>query len=162
MDAPVGVASAIWPHGRWRFDFTGEGNHAGTTRLAARRDPMLPFARTVLAAREAASRHDAVATMGKVLVTPNGVNAVPSSVAAWLDERFESDLLKAALAGPAVYSTYTGPRSPGSAVQDFPTEMFRCDGTLFGDPDFDILSIQSGSANGLPSPGRLNIPLIEA
>jgi beta-ureidopropionase / N-carbamoyl-L-amino-acid hydrolase len=28
---PVGVASAIWPHGRWRFDFRGEANHAGTT-----------------------------------------------------------------------------------------------------------------------------------
>ncbi|MGO4758849.1 allantoate amidohydrolase, partial [Streptomyces sp. 2MCAF27] len=30
---PVGVASAIWPHGRWRFDFHGEANHAGTTLL---------------------------------------------------------------------------------------------------------------------------------
>lgn len=26
---PVGIASAIWPHGRWRFDFHGEANHAG-------------------------------------------------------------------------------------------------------------------------------------
>ncbi|MBE9498705.1 M20/M25/M40 family metallo-hydrolase [Streptomyces sp. GKU 257-1] len=25
---PVAVASAIWPHGRWRFDFRGEANHA--------------------------------------------------------------------------------------------------------------------------------------
>jgi beta-ureidopropionase / N-carbamoyl-L-amino-acid hydrolase len=84
---PVGVASAIWPHGRWRFDFTGEGNHAGTTRLADRRDPMLPFAHTVLAARDAADRLEAVATMGKVAVAPNGVNAIPSSVRAWLDTR---------------------------------------------------------------------------
>ncbi|WP_329256028.1 allantoate amidohydrolase [Actinoallomurus sp. NBC_01490] len=91
LRAPVGLASAIWPHGRWRFDFTGAGDHAGTTRLADRRDPMLPFARTVLAAREAAMRHDAVATMGKVRVTPNGVNAIPSSVAAWLDARAPSE-----------------------------------------------------------------------
>ena len=41
---PVGVASAIWPHGRWRFDFRGEANHAGTTRLEDRRDPMLTYA----------------------------------------------------------------------------------------------------------------------
>ena len=54
LDAPVGVASAIWPHGRWRFDFTGEGNHAGTTRMADRRDPMLTFAFTVLAANKEA------------------------------------------------------------------------------------------------------------
>ena len=51
LGAPVGVASAIWPHGRWRFDFAGEANHAGTTRLADRRDPMLDLAEAVLAAR---------------------------------------------------------------------------------------------------------------
>jgi N-carbamoyl-L-amino-acid hydrolase len=89
--SPVGVASAIWPHGRWRFDFTGQGNHAGTTLLGDRRDPMLPFARTVLAARDAAERNDAVATMGKVRITPNGVNAIPSSVQAWLDARAPDD-----------------------------------------------------------------------
>jgi beta-ureidopropionase / N-carbamoyl-L-amino-acid hydrolase len=85
--APVGVASAIWPHGRWRFDFAGEANHAGTTRLADRRDPMLDYARAVLAARAVAESHGAVATFGKVLVRPNGVNAIPSLVQAWLDAR---------------------------------------------------------------------------
>jgi N-carbamoyl-L-amino-acid hydrolase len=91
LDAPVGVGSAIWPHGRWRFDFTGQGNHAGTTVLKDRRDPMLPFAHTVLAAREAAKRHGAVATMGKLRITPNGVNAIPSAVRAWLDARAPDD-----------------------------------------------------------------------
>jgi N-carbamoyl-L-amino-acid hydrolase len=91
LASPVGLASAIWPHGRWRFDFTGRGNHAGTTLLGDRRDPMLPFARTVLAAREAAERNDAVATVGKVRITPNGVNAIPSSVQAWLDARAPSE-----------------------------------------------------------------------
>jgi len=85
--APVGVASAIWPHGRWRFDFAGEANHAGTTRLADRHDPMLDYARAVLEAREAATRHNAVATFGKVQVEPNGVNAIPSLIRAWLDAR---------------------------------------------------------------------------
>ncbi|MFD7133681.1 allantoate amidohydrolase [Streptomyces sp. NPDC059894] len=83
----VGVASAIWPHGRWRFDFRGEANHAGTTRLADRRDPMLPYAQTVLAARREARLADAVATFGKISVEPNGVNAVPSLVRGWLDSR---------------------------------------------------------------------------
>jgi len=85
--AAVGVASAIWPHGRWRFDFPGEANHAGTTRLVDRRDPMLDYARAVLAARDAAEQHRAVATFGKVRVEPNGVNAIPSLVRAWLDAR---------------------------------------------------------------------------
>ncbi|MFF6958804.1 allantoate amidohydrolase [Streptomyces sp. NPDC008317] len=83
----VGVASAIWPHGRWRFDFTGEANHAGTTRLEDRRDPMLTYANTVLAARKKARLAGALATFGKVSVEPNGVNAIASLVRGWLDSR---------------------------------------------------------------------------
>ncbi|MBV2365662.1 allantoate amidohydrolase [Streptomonospora nanhaiensis] len=90
-DAPVGVASAVWPHGRWRLDFAGQADHAGTTRLADRNDPMLPFAETVLAARAAAHANDALATIGKVHVAPNGTNAIPSRVRAWLDARAPSE-----------------------------------------------------------------------
>ncbi|GGO74024.1 allantoate amidohydrolase [Nonomuraea cavernae] len=85
--SPVGVAAAIWPHGRWRFDFRGRADHAGTTRLEDRDDPMLPFARMVLAAREAAARRGVVATVGKVRVSPGNANAVPGLVSAWLDAR---------------------------------------------------------------------------
>ena len=56
---PVAVASSIWPHGRWQFTFGGEANHAGTTRLVDRRDPMLTFASAVHAARTEAARHGA-------------------------------------------------------------------------------------------------------
>ena len=85
--AAVGVASSILPHGRWRLDLRGRADHAGTTRLADRDDPMLALAAAVLAARSAAERHGTVATVGKVRVRPNGVNAIPSSVTAWLDAR---------------------------------------------------------------------------
>jgi N-carbamoyl-L-amino-acid hydrolase len=87
MDAPVGVASAIWPHGRWRLDFTGEGNHAGTTRMADRRDPMLTYAYTVLAANMEARLASAHATIGRIMVEPNATNAIPSRITAWLDAR---------------------------------------------------------------------------
>jgi N-carbamoyl-L-amino-acid hydrolase len=87
LDAPVAVASAIRPHGRWRIALPGEANHAGTTRLADRRDAMLAAAEVVLAAREAAERHGAVATCGKLEVHPNGVNAIASQVSVWLDAR---------------------------------------------------------------------------
>ncbi|MEW2164459.1 allantoate amidohydrolase [Streptomyces sp. NPDC007084] len=83
----IGIASAIWPHGRWRFDFRGEANHAGTTRLVDRRDPMLSYAETVLSARREARLAGAVATFGKIAVEPNGVNAIPSLVRGWLDSR---------------------------------------------------------------------------
>jgi N-carbamoyl-L-amino-acid hydrolase len=87
VDAPLAVASAIWPHGRWEFTFSGEANHAGSTRLVDRRDPMLAFASSVHSARAEAAAHDAVATFGKVIVAPNGANAIPSEVRAWLDAR---------------------------------------------------------------------------
>lgn len=96
----VGVASAIWPHGRWRFDFRGEANHAGTTRLTDRRDPMLSYAETVLAARREAELAGAVATFGKISVEPNGVNAIPSLVRGWLDSRAaDQDTLDTVVAG---------------------------------------------------------------
>jgi N-carbamoyl-L-amino-acid hydrolase len=91
LDRAVAVGSSVWPHGRWRIDLPGQANHAGTTRLADRHDPMLAFADVVHAARDAASRHDALATCGKVRVQPNGVNAIPSLVTAWLDARGADD-----------------------------------------------------------------------
>ena len=75
--AAVGVAHSIWPHGRWRLDLAGEANHAGTTRLVDRDDPMLRLAAAVLRAREAAAEHGTVATIGRVEVHPNGTNAIP-------------------------------------------------------------------------------------
>jgi beta-ureidopropionase / N-carbamoyl-L-amino-acid hydrolase len=87
LDAPVAIASAIWPHGRFRADLPGEANHAGTTRLDDRVDPTLAYARLILAARDSAQRHGAVATCGKARIEPNGVNAIPSLVTAWIDAR---------------------------------------------------------------------------
>jgi N-carbamoyl-L-amino-acid hydrolase len=84
---PVAVASSIWPHGRWRLDLDGEANHAGTTALADRRDPMLTLAEVITTARHAAHHHGCLATVGKLRVEPNGVNAIPSRVTAWLDAR---------------------------------------------------------------------------
>ena len=87
VGTPVGVAGAIWPHGRWRVTLTGQANHAGTTAMDGRADPMLGLASLIVTARSAAIRHGALATVGKVEVDPNGVNAIPSQVRAWLDCR---------------------------------------------------------------------------
>jgi N-carbamoyl-L-amino-acid hydrolase len=95
--AAVGVASEIWPHGRYRFDFRGEANHAGTTRMEDRVDPMLTYAMTALAANKQARLAGQRATFGRLEVTPNGTNAVPSRVLAWLDARCSSDAVLAEL-----------------------------------------------------------------
>lgn len=90
VDEPVALASQIWPHGRYRFEFTGEANHAGTTRMEDRRDPMLSYAVTALAANKQARLAGQRATFGRVAVEPNGTNAIPSKVTAWLDARCDS------------------------------------------------------------------------
>ena len=116
-EVPVGVASAIWPHGRFRFDFTGEANHAGTTRMEDRRDPMLTYAMTVLAAHKQARLAGRRATFGRVDVRPNGTNAVPSRVTGWLDARAESaEHLEEMLADVELLATERADRD-GTVVQ---------------------------------------------
>jgi N-carbamoyl-L-amino-acid hydrolase len=113
--APVGVGASIHPHGRWRLDLPGRADHAGTTRLEDRADPMLALAAAVLAARTAAERRGILATVGKLAVAPNGVNAIPSAVTAWLDARgCDEDAVRALVADvgaaagvPAVEESWT-------------------------------------------------------
>ncbi|WP_454858958.1 allantoate amidohydrolase [Promicromonospora soli] len=100
--APVAVGSAIWPHGRWRVDLAGEANHAGTTPLAHRHDPMLDLARLITDVRAAAEHAGALATLAKVQVEPNGVNAIPSRVRAWIDARADTEsAVRAVIGDPA-------------------------------------------------------------
>jgi N-carbamoyl-L-amino-acid hydrolase len=87
----VGVASRIWPHGRYRVEIGGTPNHAGTTRMEDRHDPMLTYAMTALAANKQARLSGQRATFGRLETTPNSTNSVPSSVTAWLDARCETD-----------------------------------------------------------------------
>jgi N-carbamoyl-L-amino-acid hydrolase len=99
IDAPVGIGTNIWPHGRWRFSFEGQANHAGTTLLIDRHDPMLPFAAAVLGVRKIAAGHGGVATFGRVHVEPNGTNAIPATVTAWLDARGPDQAVVDAIVG---------------------------------------------------------------
>ena len=86
LAVPVGVASSIVAHGRWRFTFSGQGNHAGTTLMSDRRDPMLPASSLVLAARRIAAG-DGRATVGRIVPNPGGTNVIASTVDVWLDAR---------------------------------------------------------------------------
>ncbi len=133
MDAAIGVAESIWPHGRWRFDFTGRADHAGTARLADRNDPMLPYASTVLAARRLAGEHGAVATFGKVIAEPGGANGVNSAVRAWLDARApdEETLAKTAAAiGAAAAAAAAEHGVTFAAAQESYTPLVRFDENL--------------------------------
>ncbi|WP_189052745.1 allantoate amidohydrolase [Longimycelium tulufanense] len=92
LGRPVGVASSILAHGRWRFQFTGEGNHAGATPITDRHDPMLPASQLVLAARRAAAAAvGSRATIGRIVPVPGGTNVIASTVDCWLDARASDD-----------------------------------------------------------------------
>jgi hypothetical protein len=58
---------------------------------------------------------------------------------------------------PVMCVAATGPRDPGSPVQEFDNEMIQLQGGLFGDPDFDQFQITAGGAFGLPSPGHTTL-----
>ncbi len=84
----LGVADVLAPRQRWRVRFEGEANHAGTTAMSGRRDALLPAARFVLAVDEVARAHSgAVATVGRVEVSPGSTNSIPGQVAVSLDVR---------------------------------------------------------------------------
>ncbi|WP_082098933.1 allantoate amidohydrolase [Demequina iriomotensis] len=96
LGTPVGLATSILAHGRWRLTVTGRGDHAGATELDSRRDPMVVAAEVVLAARDRAVAADPAtrsrATVGKQRIVPGGSNAIASQVTLWLDARAEHDV----------------------------------------------------------------------
>ncbi|HWE88267.1 MAG TPA: allantoate amidohydrolase [Pseudonocardiaceae bacterium] len=102
LDSPVALGSTVLPHGRWRFSFTGQGNHAGTTAIRDRRDPMLPAAAVVAAARRIAHAvPDARATVGRLAASPGGTNVIASTVDIWLDVRVPGGEVRAVVDGVA-------------------------------------------------------------
>lgn len=88
---PIGIATAILPHGRWRVDLVGEANHGGTTSMADRRDPMPALGELLQAGRRIAVQEDSLVTVGKVKVWPNAPTSVAERVSAWLDVRSERE-----------------------------------------------------------------------
>ena len=166
--AAIGVASEIWPHGRYRFDFAGAANHAGTTRMEDRQDPMLTYAMTALAANKQARLAGQRATFGRVDVDPNGTNAVPSRVTglagrALLDRRRRSPTLVDAIAARR-------PTAPGATAPTLTVTPESVSGSVAFDPalaavvaadheggDWPIIPTQAGhdagilSAAGIPT-----------
>ncbi|MET3773155.1 allantoate amidohydrolase [Arthrobacter nitrophenolicus] len=98
LDQPVAIASSILGHGRWRLSVHGQGNHAGTTLMADRYDPMVSASRMVVAVRDIARKQPhARATVGRLQPVPGGTNVIASRVDFWLDVRHPNDAVTAAL-----------------------------------------------------------------
>ncbi|GAA3269135.1 allantoate amidohydrolase [Paenarthrobacter aurescens] len=99
QDGPaVAVGSSILGHGRWKISISGQGNHAGTTLMTDRADPMVAAAQIIVAVRDtAATQPDARATVGRLTPVPGGTNVIASRVDLWLDARHPDDAVTAHL-----------------------------------------------------------------
>ncbi|HEX8781506.1 MAG TPA: allantoate amidohydrolase [Nocardioides sp.] len=155
-DVAVGAASQIWPHGRYRFDFTGKANHAGTTRMEDRVDPMLTYAMTALAANKQARLAGQRATFGRIDVAPNGTNAVPSRVTAWLDARCDTDATLSELVDAIVKQATERAGRDGTALDVTPESVsgaveFDADltGRIVEGRDWPVIPTQAGHDAGI-------------
>lgn len=91
---PVAVATAVRPHTRMRVDVVGRPDHAGTTLMPHRQDPVVATAAMVLAARRAALESPdpmATATVGRTHIAPGGTNVIAGQDTSWLDCRAETE-----------------------------------------------------------------------
>ena len=98
LNHPVAVGSSVLGHGRWRVRVQGQGNHAGTTLMQDRADPVVAAAAMVGAVAALAREvDDARATVGRFEPFPGGTNVIASEVNFWLDARHLDDATTRAL-----------------------------------------------------------------
>jgi N-carbamoyl-L-amino-acid hydrolase len=90
---PIGIVENITGITWVNAVLTGEENHAGTTPMAVRKDPLVAAANIVLLANRRANEMvrqfggSTVATVGKMIVKPGAPNIVPGSVEMGIDIR---------------------------------------------------------------------------
>lgn len=86
---PCGTVTGIaGPH--WlKFTFEGQAGHAGNTPMDDRQDALVAASEFIftLSAIPRQVNESAVATVGKLVVEPNGVNVIPGKVALYVDVR---------------------------------------------------------------------------
>lgn len=86
--ARLGIVTAIAAQRRLRVTVEGQSGHAGTVPMHMRSDALCAASELILAFEHAArAAGDAVATVGRILVEPNGTNVIPGRVAFSLDLR---------------------------------------------------------------------------
>jgi allantoate deiminase len=92
LDLPLGVVETIAGQSRLDVLFKGHANHAGTTPMNLRHDALSGASEWIgVVEREARAVPGAVATVGRVNVSPGASNVIPGSVSASLDVRHASD-----------------------------------------------------------------------
>ncbi|WP_077623316.1 Zn-dependent hydrolase [Sediminibacillus massiliensis] len=88
-DQPVGIVSGIAGPAWLEIEFTGKAGHAGNTPMIGRKDPLVAAGEFVHKVPEFPGQFSdtAVATVGKLDVSPNGINVIPEKVTLHVDVR---------------------------------------------------------------------------
>lgn len=88
-DEPVGIVSGIAGPAWTEFEFTGEAGHAGNTPMIGRKDPLVAASEFIAKLPQLPGQvsDTAVATVGKMEVSPNGINVIPEKVTLHVDLR---------------------------------------------------------------------------
>jgi allantoate deiminase len=95
LGLPLGVVETISGQSRLEILFEGNANHAGTTPMNLRQDALAGAAEWISAVeREARAVSGAVATVGRVNVTPGAGNVIAGSAALSLDVRHPADAVR--------------------------------------------------------------------
>ena len=88
-DIQIGLVEGVQGISWTELALSGQSNHAGTTPMSLRRDPMRVAAEIVVAARSIASEigGSQVATVGSLTLHPNLVNVIPANATMTVDLR---------------------------------------------------------------------------
>ena len=94
----LSIVEGLAGQSRCRVEFRGAAGHAGTNPMKLRRDALAGAAEWMVAA-EAMARgcENAVATVGRIVAEPGGVNVIPALVRCTLDARHPSDAIRSQL-----------------------------------------------------------------
>jgi len=88
MEAPLGIVTGIVGYARGEVVVEGAAGHAGTTPMELRSDALVTAAREIVRLEEEARRiPDAVATVGRIVAEPGGINVIPGRVRYSVDVR---------------------------------------------------------------------------
>ncbi|WP_232699965.1 Zn-dependent hydrolase [Brevibacillus daliensis] len=80
----TGIAGPLW----LKFQLTGLAEHAGTTPMNQRQDALVGASLIIAEVEKITKQYDSsVATVGKLIVKPNGVNVIPGEVEWTIDIR---------------------------------------------------------------------------
>lgn len=91
-DRNIGVVEGVLGMVCYEITVTGESNHAGTTPMSMRKDPMIVASRLISSLHEQLGKIDdkLVFTFGRMNVTPNIHTVIPNKVVFTIDSRHQS------------------------------------------------------------------------